>query len=81
MIKTDDTDKTGNSVNYCCVCVIGLPLKANSYTITKIAFSTSGFFEELLTGKLISDPRAELYFDCIAGSISFPGNIYGQWGD
>lgn len=58
------------SVNSCCVCVIGLPFKANNYTITKTAFSTSGFFERFLTGKLISDSSIQ-----VNTSISIMSNM------
>ena len=47
-----------------------LNFKNNADTLTEISYSVMGPFEEILSGKLISNTKAELYFDYIVGSIS-----------
>jgi len=48
-----------------------LDFRSNADTLVEISYSVMGPFEEFLSGKLISDTQAELYFDYIVGSISF----------
>lgn len=48
-----------------------LNFKNNADTLSEISYSVMGPFEEILSGKLISNTKAELYFDYIVGSISF----------
>ena len=45
-----------------------LNFKAQNDTLTEISFATGGPFEEILSGKLVSDTKAELYFNYLMGT-------------